>query len=505
MRITAGDNLINYSGELTTKTADITTSKILWNSVLSTKDAKFMCINISNFYLAAPMERYEYMKMPLSIFPEHIIQQYDLRNKAKNGWVYLDIRHTIWGLPQAGRISNELLKKQLTSAGYYEVPHTPGLWKHVTRPIQFTLVVDDFGVKYVGKEHADHLIRAIKKDYKIPEDWEGDLYCGISLKWNYDKRWMELSIPGYTKKLLLKYKHSRTNAHHSPFPVAPVKYGKASQYATPIDKTPLVGKEGISRVQQVVGSIMYYTGGVDPMVKPGLSTLANKQTKATKKTMSNMEHMLDYLETHPDATIRYYALDMILNVHSDASYLSESKGRSRASGNFWLGSLPKDGKPIQLNVAILDLCIILKFVAVSAAEAELSALFLNVKETRILRLTLEEMVHMQPPSPIYCNNATAVRICNGTVKQQHSPSFKMRYFYVCDQVRHGYVAVYWHPGMENLGDYLSKHHITTRHIKVRPLYLHEANSPRWLPRASKHSNLEGCVGMGHGGLASGHP
>ena len=68
VRIKAGGNLIVYAGELTTRTADITTSKILWNSILSTKNAKYMCLDIKNFYLCAPMERYEYMKMPIGIF-----------------------------------------------------------------------------------------------------------------------------------------------------------------------------------------------------------------------------------------------------------------------------------------------------------------------------------------------------------------------------------------------------------------------------------------------------
>ena len=81
---------------------------------------------------------------------------------ALNGFVYLEIRKAIYGLPQAGILANQLLRQRLRPAGYYEVAHTPGLWKHVTRPIQFTLTVDDFGVKYVGKEHADHLITTLR-------------------------------------------------------------------------------------------------------------------------------------------------------------------------------------------------------------------------------------------------------------------------------------------------------------------------------------------------------
>ena len=79
----------------------------------------------------------------------------------------MEIRKAIYGLPQAGVLANKLLKKRLAPAGYYEMPHTPGLWKHVSRPIAFTLVVDDFGVKYVNKKNANHLFATLKGKYKI--------------------------------------------------------------------------------------------------------------------------------------------------------------------------------------------------------------------------------------------------------------------------------------------------------------------------------------------------
>ena len=74
------------------------------------------------------------------------------------------MRKAVYGLPQAGILANKQLRKKMAPHGYYEVAHTPGLWRHVTRPVQFTLVVDDFGVKYVGEENAKHLIQAIKKE-----------------------------------------------------------------------------------------------------------------------------------------------------------------------------------------------------------------------------------------------------------------------------------------------------------------------------------------------------
>ena len=100
-RLTVGGNLINFPGDVTTPTADIITVKIVFNSVLSTENAKFMCADIANFYLNNPMNIYEYTKLPLDIIPEEIIKQYNLRNLAHKGFVYMDIQKGMYGLPQA--------------------------------------------------------------------------------------------------------------------------------------------------------------------------------------------------------------------------------------------------------------------------------------------------------------------------------------------------------------------------------------------------------------------
>ncbi len=127
---------------------------------------------------------------------------------------------------------------------------------------------------------------------------------------------------------------------------------------------------------------------------------------------------------------------MILNVHSDASYLSTPKARSQAGGYFFLGSLPHDGDPIRLNGAIHITCTILKLVAASAAKAELGPLFLNAQEAKIMRLILFELGHPQPPTPIHINNTTTVGIVNNTVKQQRSRAMEMRYFWLLDGESH---------------------------------------------------------------------
>ena len=122
------------------------------------------------------------MRLSLKYFSQHTIDQYNLQETTKNGLVYIEIRKAIYGLPQAGILANKQLKECLGLASYYEVAHTPGLFTHVTRLIQFSLVVDDFGVKYASKEHVGHLIRTLERKYdKIPVDWEDKLYYDIPL------------------------------------------------------------------------------------------------------------------------------------------------------------------------------------------------------------------------------------------------------------------------------------------------------------------------------------
>eukprot|EP00804_Cyclotella_cryptica_P015782 CCRYP_013415-RA/>CCRYP_013415-RA protein AED:0.54 eAED:0.33 QI:0/0/0/0.5/0/0.5/2/0/358 len=103
VRITVGGNLLkgDYPGELTTRTADLTTSKILWNSTLSTEGARYMTADVKNFYLCTPMERYQYMKMKASLIPDEFIQAYNLQEKIYKGFVWLEIRRTMYGLPEA--------------------------------------------------------------------------------------------------------------------------------------------------------------------------------------------------------------------------------------------------------------------------------------------------------------------------------------------------------------------------------------------------------------------
>jgi hypothetical protein len=120
------------------------------------------------------------------------------------------MRWVVWGLPQAGILANKRLRWKLAPFGYFKHVNTPGLWYHKSHPILFTLVVDDFGVKYVNKEDVDHLVESIKATYTLTKDWTSNLYCNIALNWDCDNRTVDISMPGYIKKKLQESNHVKS-------------------------------------------------------------------------------------------------------------------------------------------------------------------------------------------------------------------------------------------------------------------------------------------------------
>eukprot|EP00957_Ditylum_brightwellii_P055140 4179128-Ditylum_brightwellii.AAC.1 len=137
--------------------------------------------------------------------------------------------------------------------------------------------------------------------------------------------------------------------------------------------------------------------------------------------------MLDYCHTHPNATLHFLASNMILTLHSDASYLSEKKARSRTTGHFYLSN--KDDEEFN-NGAILTLSTIIRHVVASASEAELAALFYNAREAVPMRVALEEMGRKQPATTIVTDNNTAHDLTQGTMIAKRSKAMDMRFHWL---------------------------------------------------------------------------
>jgi hypothetical protein len=161
-------------------------------------------------------------------------------------------------------------------------------------------------LEYVGQEHVDHLIKCIKEKYELTKDWSGNLYCRIKLLWDYHRCTLDISMPGYIKKLLQKYKHQMPKKlQHCPYTPAPKQYGAAAQTQLPTDISPKLSDVEIKEIQRIIGSILYYAWAVNITVLMALSSIASKQMRGTMNTIAKAKHLLDYLATHPNATIRF--------------------------------------------------------------------------------------------------------------------------------------------------------------------------------------------------------
>jgi hypothetical protein len=130
----------------------------------------------------------EYVRIKLANILDEFIKEYNLTGCDQDGWIYFKICQGCYGLPQAGILANDLLQSCLVSEGFYEAASTPGLWRHKWCPIQFCLIVDDFGVKYVGVEHFNYLLSLLKKFHGVQFNMASNKLAGISIQWDYPGR-----------------------------------------------------------------------------------------------------------------------------------------------------------------------------------------------------------------------------------------------------------------------------------------------------------------------------
>jgi hypothetical protein len=225
--------------------------KLLLNSVISTPDAEFMTLNIQEFYLNTPMKQAEYGRVALRDIPKAIIEHYGLELLANDTFIYSEIIKGMYGLPQAGILANDDHFLHLNRNGYIQSAHTPGHFTHQTRPISFCLVVDDFGVKSVGKKHAQHIIDILQQKYTITTGWTGAVYVG--LHWDYVQCTVDISMPNYFTKALQRFDHQPPSTpQHAPHSYTPPQYGAKVQLTLLPDTSPALSAKQIERLQQII-------------------------------------------------------------------------------------------------------------------------------------------------------------------------------------------------------------------------------------------------------------
>jgi hypothetical protein len=180
----------------------------------------------------------------------------------------------------------------------------PRLWTHEWHPITFSLIIDNFGVKYIRELHAQHLLQMVQKYNTCSFEKERERYCGLTIKWDYVRKKVHLLMPSYIEKALKRF-------HHPP-PIVPqdqphqhVKklYGEKIQLANPLNTSPTLDKAGKKFIQEVTGVFLYPARAVDLTMLTPLSSLASKQAAPTERTMQKCLQFLDYTASQEDVII----------------------------------------------------------------------------------------------------------------------------------------------------------------------------------------------------------
>jgi hypothetical protein len=482
IRGTIGGDRINYDGETAANTAAMTLIKMLLQSVIS-ENVKWCTLDIKDFYLDTPLHRPEYLRIMLKFIPPDVIESFSLQKFIVDDSILFEVNKGMYGLPQAGLLAQQQLIMHLAKYGYHQTS-TPCFFRHQSNGTAFSLVVDDFGVKYTCQEGIDHLITTLKLLYEIKIDWTGNKYLGFNINFNRINQSVELSMPGYIEKVLRRFAPQLSYGSASPSIYTPPSYGSTTpQQSVTEDGDPLDSKQRL-RIQEIIGCLLYYARGVDCTILPAVTALASEQANATSKTLTAIDRVLSYCARYPNNILVLHACEMILYIQSDASYLSRSKARSVAGGIFYLGNRNQSTIP---NGAVLALSSIIPCVVASVGEAEYAAVFLNGQEGEGLRQQLENLGYPQPPTLILCDNQCAVGLATDTVKIKRTKSIDMRFHWIRDRIRQGHFLVNWRPGADNLADFFTKPLPVHTHQAIMPLLVRIPTSPHTVFQ-SRHSN-----------------
>ncbi len=246
----------------------------------------------------------------------------------------------------------------------------------------------------------------------------------------------------------------------SPYKCLPIAYGAKAQLTPEADTTELLDNHRKRRVQEIVGSLLYYARSVDNKLLVALSAITARQSCATMATEQAVHLLLDYVATYPSDDILYQSSNMILCAHADAGFLNKTNSHSRAGNHIYLSE--NDPFP-RFNGAVLSIAQIIKFVMASAAKAELAALFITTREMIPHRQTLIDMGWPQPKSPIQIDNSTAAGVTNKTIVPCRAKMMDMGLWWLLCRGSQDQFRYYWDAGSKNWADYHTKHHPDTYH------------------------------------------
>ena len=477
VRLAAGGDKINYDGPTTAHVADISAVKILINSVVSDK-ALWATADIKDFYLGTPLPRTEYVRVQLHLLPDELIELLQLREFIERGSVLFEVNKAMYGLPNAGLISQDRLFGHLDHHGYKQSRLVPCIFRHATRSTAFSLVVDDFGIKYTKPEDLEHFITIMQELYELKVDRTGSQYLGFAIKFSEDRNEVHLSLPGYIAKAIERFCPQITKGSRSPAVYVPPKMGAQGQIVDndhEHDNTAKLQPAEIKRLQEIVGVMLYYARAVDGTMLPAVNYIGSRQARPTQRVMDDAMRLMAYAAAFPNNELVFTACDMILYGQADCSFLSRPEARSVAGGIEYLGN---KGQPTQINGAIHAFSSIIPVVVASVAEGEYGAGYMLATHAIGSRHVLEFFGYPQPPTLIMGDNQCAVGLANNTLKIKRSKSINMQFHWLRDRIRQGQFEYQWRKGANNLADFFTKALPVHTHLETMPFLVYTPRDPQ---------------------------
>ncbi len=199
---------------------------------------------------------------------------------------------THYDLPQAGALSQQRLFDHLEQHGYFQLHHTPSLFRNHNESIRFSLVVDDFAVVWSSETDIQHYMNALRKLYTVKVDYRGSKNLGMTIDINRKERHVTLSMPGYITKLMRRVRSQRIRGASTPAIYNAPNYKSLQAQTATINETPFATSEQKHELKVVVGTLLYYARTVDPFILTAVHELGSVQSNSTTKDTRKMERLL---------------------------------------------------------------------------------------------------------------------------------------------------------------------------------------------------------------------
>ena len=473
VRGTFGGDHRKYPGAVSSNTAEYPVVKMLLNSVVSDvkhrdKNTRFATLDLVDFYIGTELENHDdpdYFKIKSSKVPNGICQKYNITCDSDD-YIYFRLDKCLYGHAVAGRLSNKELVKLLKIAGYHESDLVPCLFKHESRKIVFSLIVDDLGVKYVNNEDIQHLIDAISPRWKVKYNPTGDKYIGMNLKWSYDPEnpSVEISNGETVPKSLARFdKDNSIKRRKTPSKYVPPVYG-SNDIDTEIESIAKHVPEMKNFVQSTNGTYLFYGRIIDYSILEQTNTIGQSQGNPTTDTIDQVNHLIGYVKEYPDTKLIIKGNDMQLRVMYDASFMTAHARKSKGGAVYYLANT-NDPKELTNNIFDVD-AFIIPCMCASVAEAEYATAFHSGQKAYFYRNVLDFLNYPQLATPFYGDNKIAIDISNDACKLRKAKAIDKSYHWFRDRCRLKDFESKWICSEDNVADYFTKPLPLSRHKQI---------------------------------------